>query len=128
MTNLKDVIHLYIGCDIHTGTGTVQLIAIQIETIPCESRIIVLNGNQIHQIGWGDKCKLILRKLESITDEEKKEFQEVVQCEREDLDILSGGTFLLSEMKDWAQGVLWLTKKGFDIFGLIESGQAIIKQ
>ena len=49
------------------------MVAIQKEVIPCtDFRIIVLNGNQVHETKWDDECKLCVRRLDSMTEEEMR--------------------------------------------------------
>lgn len=73
MKDIKDYLHLHLGCQIWTGTGYVTLIAIQKETVSTVFRLIVLNGNQIHEIEWNNDCRLALRPLSDMTDAEFKE-------------------------------------------------------
>ena len=82
-------------------------------------------------------CKPILRHREDITEEESREFmkdftlfawEEATQlpvgwksAKEWAIDILNDGEFTPAQ-------TLWLLNRGFDLFGLIESGQAIRKE
>lgn len=122
---LKDVLHLYTGCKLNTGTGTVLLAAVQKEIVPCtDFRVIVLNGNELYE-SKAD-VKPILRPLSDMTKKEMEEcgnmvydFSDEPKLNRwrwEDFDLL------LCSVQ-----FLWLLKNGFDLFDLIPSGQAIDK-
>lgn len=63
------------------------------------------------------EIKPILYSLSDLTEEHAKEFQNITNCEKEDLDIFKGGTFHLSTINDWAFGVQYLLSKGYWLFG-----------
>lgn len=70
----------------------------------------------------------MLRRLSDITELEKIEVMELGLFEPEDLDALIDGTAHLSNIKDWVAVIDFLLHQDFDLFGLIESGQAIEKK
>jgi len=138
----KDVQHLYSGCELYTGTGKVTLIATQMETLVCKQRTIVLNGNQIHELHG--EFKPLLRPLSSMTEEDAIHMASLTEheshfinavCQRNKFDDLivvwdSPVDGLVSynstgELFWCAEQVLWLTKNGFDIFNLLNSGEAL---
>lgn len=168
---LKDVIHLYLGCELFTGTGRVILLAVQIEKIPCtDFKIAVLNGSETYLTELGDK-KPILRPLSSMTKEEisyvawinmdsERHLAHDSRISKEDIDINivpgsnefpiiaeitcicfdgvmkirpNGDISITDTDHDYmpierlSENVLYLLKQGFDLFGLIESNQAIDK-
>lgn len=65
-----------------------------------------------------DEIKLILRPLESMTEEEDTDYYELTE------------TLNVPRLQErfTRNQFLWLIQKGFDIFGLIESGYAIKKE
>lgn len=158
MTQLKDVLHLYLGCKMMSKY---------------ESRFILYPHNV--PSNWQDAeylegCKPILRPLSSMAEEEMKgywqalssEVEEKITTDEIDVDMFyndgglmvdgdievganiscrcfegqiairkCGSTFLFNEdgnlerLAGIPEGILYLLKKGFDLFGLIQSGQAI---
>jgi hypothetical protein len=116
MKDIKDYLHLYIGC--------------QAEVINIPDGLAVTEEPQIHLIdGTVMDCsasmyssiKPILRSLSSMTEEEQTEMvatQDTVKLDGYPEIVLkadSGETFR------------YMLSKGFDLFGLIESGLAIEK-
>lgn len=104
-TELKDVIHLYLGCDCKMldDENTYKLLP---EMLPCEN------------FPLRRKPKPILRRISDITSEqmhevgmEQSEINNIITNKRNPS--LYVGEFL------------WFLKNGFDLFGLIDSGQAI---
>jgi hypothetical protein len=137
---IKDVIHYYLGCDIweEYNNKIGKLVGI---TSAGEIQIL-------HKTIWTfqiKETKLILRPLSSMTKEDVREWSEVtvthtpycVELDSKDDDgefteVYPDGS-ILSRSKDDGDirpingGLLFtlLIKHGFDLFGLIESGQAI---
>ena len=160
---LKDVIHFYLNCEmLAVGTsddyddnyfelddiGKLTLInkgSIQIQASPdTDNYPYGVSLNDGKYVCGGEELfkvfKLILRKLEDITEEEKKEFKNICGLEKEDLDCLiehTGsifepdvkyfGTAHLTNILQWALGVQYLLSKNFDLFNLISEGKAIDK-
>lgn len=145
--DIKDYLHIHLGCQICTGTGNVTLIAVQKETASTVFRVIVLNGNQIHEIEWNNDCRLALRPLSDMTEEEARVILPDMPTENKLIEwgyyneYSEGNVFyqylkkaederLISILED-SLGVpehwLSLLSKGFDLFGLIDAGLAIDK-
>lgn len=167
MINLKDCLHLYANCEMHTGTGNVTLIAVQQERIPAtDFKIVVANGNLIYSRDLSD-FKPILYPLSEMTDAQLHELcyltlfnpdmDEEDRLTRPEVTIDSD-TGETNEMETYfscrcLEGKISITENGsvnvtnddgevlpmvnqpavfayllsqkFDLFGLIESGQAI---
>ena len=121
MKNLKDYAHFYIGQDIDTGTGRVTLVGVHIDKINETSRMVVLNGNVTHTMDF-DNCNLILRPLESITDEEAHGLPNQYISAK---DFHIWYNHYNGHLKP--AEVLALLNMGFDLFGLIEAGIALNK-
>jgi hypothetical protein len=136
---LKDVAQLYVGCDCkHVGllTDIFQMTAVQ-----SDSDQVVIRNHKDRRRGQHtsvSNIKPILRPLSDMTEEEKHEFKELCNLEKEDLDCLTYkpspldgnitlGTAHLTNILQWAQGVNYLLKQKFDLFGLIDSNQALEK-
>lgn len=67
---LKDYLHLYLGCTLKSRTGTVILMSVIPEIIPHTNfKIAVINGNQSYSTELGE-YKPILRPLSDMTEEE----------------------------------------------------------
>jgi hypothetical protein len=116
MTQLKDVIHFYLGC-----------------------RVVhpALKNNRVLTAVWmqslldkGIDVKLILRRLSDMTEEECEEYGMMYEQGKYDsqsleFDCKIGLSAYYIGTKNAAERIRALLKAGFDLFGLIESGQAI---
>jgi hypothetical protein len=103
-TELKDVIHLYMG-------------------VECEHKML----KRTHKLspmfldGWNiEDYKPILRPLSDMTTKERESYNKIV------MEGLKSHDFEVQ--KHDATATLFLLKQGFDLFGLIESEQAITKK
>lgn len=98
---------LYLGCETNVG----KLVGITERNCLIEfrsqARIVRLDFSEI---------KLLLRPLSSMTEEESKTYRELHDKLFED-GCLNG--------EAWAQLTVHLLSKGFDLFGLIEKGDAL---
>ncbi len=110
MKQLKNYLHLYLGCDTNKG----KLCSVNIEGI-C---IVMMNDGQI-EAGNIEDIKPILRPLSDMTEEEREEFKNVRYGHR----LLDISLFIDLELS--ATYVKWLLSKHFDLFGLVEAGLAI---
>lgn len=120
---LRDVLHLYRGCEIECEKGFYKFKAILIDCEGTEDEELWVVAENDH-LGEGsfnlEDCKPILRKLtdKEITEEEYKYIWG-------DLNIAI--PFIGADVAMPIRLFLYLLKQGFDLFGLIESGQAIEK-
>lgn len=137
---LKSVLHLYIGCKIQSHPHFIpnkrektEVPGVCILTPDLLADLL----NEIFPGSIGYTWKPIIRKLESITEEEIYDFVKLIEpivCDA----YLSCCDILFSyyrggERHDSCFNLLWcdpsqfafLLSKGFDLFGLIDSGQAI---
>lgn len=102
---LQDYLPYYLGVDYWTNNSQGNLNA---ETLPHVIDMCQRNcGVQLH-----------LRRLEDITDEEKRECDKQIHK----YDTGNGSSHFIT---DWAYRVDWLIKHRFDIFGLIDAGLSI---
>ena len=148
--NIKDYLHLYLGCEVDTNIqgqyvhpyGNVSLEKLTAENL---FRILdTLDRDVKNKETWDEDsdhyCKPLLRPLSDMTEEEREEFKNLCGLEKEDLDCLtefndrffdgqgsSFGTAHLTNILQWAVGVKYLLSKRFDLFGLIDAGNAIDK-
>jgi hypothetical protein len=131
MTQLKDVLHLYLGCEVDHQSEIWQLRGIEIGN----------NGNAVCKLRrkrpdrqtydvekvefrTGDiPTKPILRKLESMTETERRE-----------VDVIRSNNLNVIQIPEPVHGryeesiplvFAYFLSKHFDLFGLIESNQAI---
>jgi hypothetical protein len=114
MKDLKDYLHLYLGCDIdfedeHGDIRTGKLVRVKYNhqcpaVIDCRGKRYYRNTEEL---------QLHLRLLTDMTEEEKKAVYTIK------------GENAFNEFE--AQSTLFLLSKHFDLFGLIESGLAIDK-
>lgn len=103
MKDIKDYLHFYLGCEAVTVKSKPEIITGHI--------IDLVNGNFYH-------AKPILRPLSDMTEEEAFDLEAV------------GGSTEVFELTSIVYSfdshrMLWALKKGFDLFGLIESNLAI---
>ena len=144
----KEVAHLYIGCTIeHDALGTGQLTPQWLNDIAySQSPPTKLIEDEDADFEW-KLIKPLLKPVSSITDEEIKELWSVLELNPEyENDDAYPGMSMRKYLNDffsekerfphryecfgWSKMptlVNWLLKNGFDIFGLIESGQATKK-
>lgn len=126
MIKLKDVIHLYIGCQLMYYEKTDAGVLTGVNKI---GDTVTLN---VHDDGgWViDDVKPVLRPLSDMNDTECDE----VGCDIQDgeydkgtitSDCIIAGTHHVKSIRGSAEAIMWLLRNHFDIFGLIESGQAI---
>lgn len=129
-TELKDVIHLYLGCECMIGDTKWKKPEIHPDDL---APGIDLNyGKPIKSIidyhtlqAYSHKITPMLRSLDSITEEEKREFFKLQYGdEKYDERLVRVSTSLHTL---FPETFLYLLSRGFDLFGLIESGQAIRK-
>jgi hypothetical protein len=115
MKDLKEFLHLYLGCNIdfedeHGDIRTGKLLRVKYNH-EC-SAVIDCNGKRYYRNT--EELQLHLRPLTAMTEEEEKTVYTIK------------GENALNEFE--AQSTLFLLSKHFDLFGLIESGNAIAKQ
>ena len=119
MTNIKEVIHLYLGCEAYifpVNTYSDGWLSKQLKKLPDLQYSIEITTSSLQGI-IADGYAPMLRRLDSITMDEINErmrlaakwnpFEKTVYCA--------------------AEQTAYLLKQGFDLFGLIDSGQAIDK-
>lgn len=109
MTKFKDVAHLYMGCRIQ-HTDDFQVVT-----------HLTLSGSLIERVN--ENMKPFLRPLSSMTEDELKEKNELCFIHKLPAKTKSGRQAAV--LHDSPNSFLWLLSKGFDIFDLIESGEAI---
>lgn len=132
-TELKDVLHLYLGCEIQTSFRTASMMGQPMNKaigilVDCD---LLLPGKIGIQFEWDkatldtttlpiDSCKPILRQLSSITDEEQVKWNEISTP--------IGEMAIESAIQiHWTKRINFYRSIFIDCDGLIESGQAIDK-
>lgn len=122
MKELKDYLHLYLGCRIKSKGGNFgDLVSVSNDGMS----IVVYDKDKIHDPRGlcvnSDWLLPILRPLSDMTGEEREEIKNVLPLgKKHDL-------HFFEDIKDAAKVFSWLLSKHFDLFGLIESGLAIDK-
>lgn len=101
----KDVAHLYLGCECLCELPDLEVP--QRLKIDC---VVLLNAD------FFKNPKPILRPLSSMTDSEKDDF------EYYSMELMIGG---YNQVERNSFKTKWYLDKGFDLFGLIASGEAI---
>lgn len=115
-TELKDVIHLLMGCELLHSYGDMDVSVGRMVGITASEvnpgRTVVITSENFAE-WFVEDVKPILHRLSSMTEEEdQKEFP-----------AHNRGEFI--DMHWHPEGFHWLLSKGFDLFNLIDSGQAI---
>jgi hypothetical protein len=116
--NIKDYLHLYIGCEVDTNVQGQYIHpygCIKIEELTVENLFIILERMRFNEEYY---CKPILLPLSDMTEEESREHDQIEMVKVKTLD----GTIVHD-----ANAVVWLLSKHFDLFGLIDAGLAIDK-
>lgn len=140
MTNIKEVIHLYLGCEVVIRNFSVrQLTGITLKGFYSKS----LKGSMVVYHDGFSNCKPILRRLDSMEKADMKLWiDRCTELGLKPIDISDNELRLAAEMfnkkgfgaMDLSGNpelvphlIAHLLKQGFDLFGLIDSGQAIDK-
>jgi hypothetical protein len=128
-TKFKDVAHLYLGCKIKTeeGVGTLNELSNDEE---CEQPINCYD--LVHAFLSYDEVRPILRPLSDMTEEESAECDKYGNM---GWNLVAKGEPIsaVTEISKIGLGIIhrqasetaFLLSRGFDLFGLIESGEAI---
>lgn len=126
MKSINDYLHLYIGCELFgiyycdESERRGILTGVTNGGTECEIQFYLEDGiNVSEEPDWqeSNKVKLILRPLNSMTEEEDTEVLELNNWVQFDYD----------RKFNTPECFKYLLSKGFDLFGLIESGLAIEK-
>jgi len=121
MKDIRDYLHLYTGCKISTPYGECKFLYFKSDLDPREyNQVICDRGDNVFAFTLGE-VKLILRPPESMSDEEAKE---IGWCDDEEPRIAYIEYFKQRYMFS-ADTMLYLLRKGFDIFGLKDDGLAV---
>lgn len=109
--NIKDYLHLYLGCDTDKG----KLIGIELNKAICMMNDLSIVEGNIYNL------KPILRPLSDMTEEEEKE----MFATQDDVKLEGFPQILLKA--DSGETFRYMLSKGFDLFDLIDAGLAIKK-
>lgn len=130
MKNIKDYLHLYLLADVlvqgeeRTGrlTGTMN------GNYECEIQFRLVDNphhsEEEPESANTDDVKLCLRPLSDMTEEEKNQFERMVEDAQ---DFNKPEAWTDNFVCEIAEHTRYLLSKHFDLFGLIESGLAIDK-
>lgn len=141
---IKDYLHLYIGCEIKlTGRNTgnykneiVKLIGVSHTYNKTEA---ILSGGSwekymMYSAFYSEDITLILRHLSDMTESELKELVNQPDftdhyCKKKLMEISTSiyGLYNFISFYGSHNSIRWLLSKGFDLFQLIDSGLAIDK-
>lgn len=134
-TELKDVVHLYVGQQMTSYWGDFKERQTIVGVI---GPLVILKFSEEDGVqesvdlsfGFpeGKEPKLVLRPLSGMTSKEKQQLSEIMKDTKEGKNLLpeikSGRLLNLFVNREDPGIILWLLNKGFDIFNLIGSGQA----
>jgi len=121
MTNLKDVLHFYLGCDIRSigGADLGQLVGVGL------TQVIVCPKDKFDpRTTLMEYVKPILRRLSDMTEEEMNECGNMIYDFSGEPELNKWEWYNFEVCLAPLQ-FSWLVKKGFDLFGLIDSNQAV---
>lgn len=137
--NLKDYIHLYIGCFVKYPNTEGKLITAKLTGVSrgdgiettykrkrdnCSGDYISWEPNGYHDCN-GQNVKLLLRPLSDMTPDERFYAQFNAQCYFLENDNKHPIDYYLPNAEQAAIVTHYLLSKGFDLFGLIDEGLAI---
>jgi hypothetical protein len=116
--NIKDYLHLYLGCEIQSLSGGTM-----IYTLTGIGRKQALFSDRYGNEMWlaENDYKPILRPLSSMTEDEKQEYEATRVFVR------ATPVHQIGNMQWTPETFKYLLSKHFDLFGLIEAGLAIDK-
>lgn len=122
MTKFKDVAHLYLGCEVEWGFDGRKKKG---ELVGKDERYGWQVFDPSNAIVPYQPCRIelikpLLRPLDSMTEEEKKEYSE----HRHKYNTGNPASHITT---DWAYKVCWLLEHHFDLFSLIPNNEAIDK-
>lgn len=130
---LEEVIHLYLGCEVQVRGDIEKLIGVE-----SDGAVITFSGRYGRRI-WGAKeVKPLLRQLSDITEGEVNHCWIILDWSENITTPSKRRELLNEEFLDTDEGrecgwfsfcklLPYLLKQGFDLFSLIETGQAIDK-
>ena len=130
---LKDYLHLYLGCDCIADGITFKLNGVQLT----DTGTLAYDGTMIdfiNQCWWVENAdfKMILRSLESMTEEEALECWKLTHRMENELIQINGWQVVDYYRRETnfyeAVEFHYLLSKHFDLFGLIDAGIAIEKK
>lgn len=127
MTKFKDVAHLYIGCKMQSGH---ILIGIQPKNEINRPMLMAEDEDNPTSIAWEadwNMDKPVLRPLSSMTEEDEMQICEIVGVFLGGylIEALKNGTKYMVDIQCSFDLTRYLLSKSFDLFGLIDSGEAI---
>lgn len=106
MKELKDYIHLYVGCRVQWTRSDGNIV---------KQELTLSDASWLRERA---DAKLILRPLESMIEEECNEWNRL----NDTLYTMADGA---NQVMQNAAAVAWVLSKGFDLFGLKEAGLAV---
>lgn len=123
----KDVAHMHLSCQVEYLDYFTDTRRIGRMNMVGEDNFFIDGDNNAQEIA---QAKPILRKLSDMTEEEKKELRKIMSN--------AGSVNMLPEIRtsnvlqlffnaENPKIMLWLLQRGFDLYNLIESGEAIDK-
>jgi hypothetical protein len=115
---LKDYLHLYLGCEIRYHSRLSNTWGAWIKMTYSDLELA------INHIGFGEKIELALRPLSDMTEEE---LSDIIATKEHFNRGYSVEEFIVGWKAFGAETFRYLISKHFDLFGLIESGLAIVK-
>lgn len=122
---LKDYLHLYLGCEVLTNEGKGILIAVFNQDDGVISELVSLSdGGDPDSIEW---VKPILRLLSDMTEDEFYEFKKLADNDASELAYIENVVNIHTTLFHEFEATRYLLSKGFDIFSLIPAGLAINK-
>lgn len=122
MKNIKDYLHLYLGCEVETNiTGQMiqQYGALKITNMTVTDLNFIIDAlerQERYNGPTGYYCKIKLTPLSKMTKKQNRELAEIIGMETD------------KEVHIWTpEQFLWLLENEFDLFNLIPDGLAIDK-
>jgi hypothetical protein len=129
--NIKDYLRFYLGCEVLTDNGIETLVGVGLLGSDAQ-RFRTIERFRSSTNDWSKENKIILRPLSDMSEDEALEVAEnILSLNGLNLDDWSAKDIVSAYVEQWdrytPEETKWLLSKGFDLFGLIESGLAIDK-
>jgi hypothetical protein len=129
MKDLKDYIHLYIGCDVTDKLNSVfKMVGFTRSEVEPDKWLVICDAGPVFLEFYIEEIKLILRPLESMSVQEKSDYGIMSRPAKAGKNILPpfGGRMLNHFLNAHDPIIVkWLLDKGFDLFGLQAAGIAV---
>lgn len=115
--NIKDYLHLYLGCEVQTEKGTATLVSVGMLGSDLQSFRTIMPGMSVTR-GWEETNTIILRRFKNITEIECKELFTLIFGRK----FPDTGRILWFKEKTTSSDPRWVLWSGVDRVGIEMNG------